>query len=104
MRLQVLHVPDCPNAVALTTRLALLLGGHDRIEQQVIHDQDEAAAAGMSGSPTLLLDGIDPFAAVAGRPPGLSCRLYLDENGALAGAPSLVQLRAAITWKGPGNA
>jgi len=103
MRLQVLHVPGCPNAVALTTRLAQLLGGRDRVEQQVICDENEAAAAGMSGSPTLLLDGIDPF-AVARRPPGLSCRLYLDENGALAGAPSLVQLRAAITRKGAGNA
>jgi len=103
MRLQVLHVPGCPNAVALTTRLGQLLGSRDRVEQLVIRDQDEAAAAGMSGSPTLLLDGIDPF-AVAGRPSGLACRLYLDENGALAGAPSLVQLRAALTGKGPGNA
>lgn len=102
MRLQVLHVPGCPGAAALTTRLAQLLTGRARVEQQVIRDQDEAAAAGMSGSPTLLLDGIDPFAV--GQPPILSCRLYLDENGALAGAPSLARLRAALARKGPGKA
>ncbi|MGH3303223.1 MAG: hypothetical protein ACRDOK_16390 [Streptosporangiaceae bacterium] len=103
MKLQVLHVPGCPNAVALTTRPAQLLTGRSRVELQVIRDQDEAAAAGMSGSPTLLLDGTDPL-AVGGQLPSLSCRLYPDENGALTGAPSLAQLRAALARKGPDSA
>jgi hypothetical protein len=49
----------------------------------------------MNGSPTLLIDGVDPF----GRPglrPSLSCRLYPDENGSLSGAPSVTQLRQVL--------
>jgi hypothetical protein len=105
MRLQVVHVPDCPGAAELTARLGLLLSGSGsaRIEQQVVNDLDQAAALRMIGSPTLLIDGIDPFAP-AGQPPSLSCRLYRDENGTLSGSPSLAQLREALAMKGPGNA
>jgi hypothetical protein len=49
----------------------------------------------MHGSPTLLIDGADPFAE-PGQPPSMSCRLYRDENGQLSRAPSLGQLRQAI--------
>jgi Alkylmercury lyase len=49
----------------------------------------------MHGSPTLLIDGVDPFAE-AGQAPSMSCRLYRDENGQLSGAPSIGQLRQAI--------
>ena len=40
----------------------------------------EAAEAGMRGSPTLLINGVDPFAA-PGQAPGLACRLYRDAAG-----------------------
>ena len=49
----------------------------------------------MAGSPTLLINGADPF-AVPGQVPGLSCRLYRDAAGRLAGAPSLEDLRRAL--------
>jgi hypothetical protein len=95
MRLVVLHVPGCPNAPALAARVAELVAGRARVEQRVVHDDREAADLGMRGSPTLLVDGIDPFAR-ADQPPSLSCRLYRDEAGALAGAPSLAQLREVL--------
>lgn len=97
MKLKVLHVSDCPNAAALIDRLDRVVAGRTdvAIEQQVIHDEAEAAACGMTGSPTLLLDGLDPFAA-AGRRPSLSCRLYVDETGTRSGVPSLGQLRFAL--------
>jgi hypothetical protein len=95
MRLQILHVPDCPGAATLTTHLTQLAGGRADVEQQVVSDLDQATALGMTGSPTLLIDGADPF-AVAGVPPSLSCRLYRDENSAIARAPSLAQLRAVF--------
>ena len=62
---------------------------------QVISDEGEAARWGMHGSPTLLIDGADPFAE-RGQTPSMSCRLYRDENGQLSGAPSVGQLRQAI--------
>jgi Alkylmercury lyase len=61
----------------------------------VISDDGEAARLGLHGSPTLLIDGVDPFAE-PGQPPTLSCRLYRDERGELSGAPSVGQLREAI--------
>ena len=95
MRLQVLQVAGCPGAVTLTARLAQLVSGRTAVEQQVVSDLDQATTLRMTGSPTLLIDGVDPF-PVAGQPPSLSCRLYLDEIGAVSRAPSLAQLRTAL--------
>jgi len=99
MRLQVLHVPDCPNTGVLTARLDGLLTGRGDVvvEYEVIRDEREAAARGMTGSPTLLIDGTDPFGA--GRAPSMSCRVYFDESGAVAGAPSEAELREALASK-----
>ena len=58
-------------------------------------DEREAAQAGMCGSPTLLIDGVDPFAA-PGQAPGLACRLYRDAAGRPAGAPTVEALRRAL--------
>ena len=55
----------------------------------------EAAEAGMHGSPTLLVDGVDPFAA-PGQPPSLSCRLYRDAAGRADGAPPVDALRRVL--------
>ena len=98
MRLQILHVPDCPNAHVLTSRLGRLLAGRPDVvvEHRVIRDERDAAGWGMTGSPTLLIDGVDPF-AVPGRSPSISCRLYAGDAGALAGAPSIAQLRRVLT-------
>jgi hypothetical protein len=101
MKLEVLHVPGCPNTAVLTERLDQLIveRGEVVLEQRVIRDQSEAAARGMTGSPTLLVDGVDPF-AVAGLAPSVSCRLYLDEHGVSSGAPTVAQLRAALAGAG----
>ena len=97
MHLTVLAMPGCPNAPVLRDRLAAILD--DRagasVSRQVISDETEAARWGMHGSPTFLIDGVDPFAE-PGQPPSLSCRLYRDEHGRTSGAPSVGQLRQAI--------
>ncbi len=98
MHLTVLAVPDCPNAPVLNDRLAAVVDGRAGVEVslEVICDEGEAARRGMHGSPTLLIDGVDPFAE-PGQAPSMSCRLYRDENGQPSGAPSPGQLRQAIT-------
>ena len=96
MRLEVLHVADCPNTAVLTERLAILIARRSDVTlvHRLIRDEAAALAHGMTGSPTLLVEGIDPFAA--GHPASLSCRLYTDESGTVSGAPSLTQLRAVL--------
>jgi hypothetical protein len=105
MKLQILHVPDCPNAAVLAARLDEVLTGRVdvAVEQVDVADQDEAAALGMTGSPTLLVDGNDPF-AVPGVSASMSCRLYVDETGAVSGAPSVAQLRAVVVGHRPTTA
>jgi hypothetical protein len=98
MKLTLLTVPDCPNAAAFEQRLAAALAAYPGIgvHRREISDDQAAAEAGMHGSPTLLIDGIDPFAS-PGQPPSLSCRLYRDAAGHLAPAPSAEALRQVLS-------
>jgi Alkylmercury lyase len=97
VHLTVLAVPDCPNVNLLEQRLAEALERRDvTVSRHVISDQDEAARRGMHGSPTILVDGIDPFAE-PGLPASVSCRLYRDRRGRAEGTPSVRQLRHAIS-------
>ena len=98
MKLTLLTVPSCPHAAAFEERLAAALAGHRGavVHRREVADERAAAEAGMHGSPTLLIDGADPFAR-PGEPPSLSCRLYRDEASRPAGAPSVQALRKALT-------
>jgi hypothetical protein len=97
MELTLLTVPACPNAAAFEARLAAALAGRLDVvvRRREITDEREAAQAGMHGSPTLLINGADPFAG-PGQAPGLSCRLYRDTAGRPAGAPPAEALRRAL--------
>lgn len=97
-----MHVLECPGAKALETRLAPLLAARPdiQVERQVVTTEDEARRVGMTGSPTILADGADLFAR-PGQQPSLSCRLYRDEHGHLGPAPTLVQLREALSAAAP---
>ena len=66
-----------------------------RLVRHVIRNEADASRLGMHGSPTLLINGVDPFAA-PGTPASLSCRVYRDETGQSRGAPSLAALRMAL--------
>jgi len=97
MELMLLTVPDCPNAAGFEQRLALALAGRPDavVRRREVADEREAVQAGMHGSPTLLINGVDPF-AVPGQVPGLACRLYRDAAGRAAGAPTAAALRRAL--------
>lgn len=96
MRITVLTVPDCPNAtLAYEWITAALAGRKAEVELVDVHDQAQAAEYGMTGSPTILLDGVDPFAP-EGAVPSVSCRLYRDADGTVSGAPSEAALRQVL--------
>ena len=101
MRIDVLTVPDCPNAPVLLERLEHVLHGRadTHVHHRVIADLDQAKRFGMHGSPTALIDGLDPF-ATPGTSPSMSCRLYRDQDGHASGAPSTADLRRVLGLDG----
>jgi hypothetical protein len=97
MELMVLAVPGCPNVATLEQRLGEALAGRPAttVTRRVIADADEAARWGMTGSPTLLVNGRDPF-AVSGASPAMACRMYRNADGSVDYAPTAEALRDAL--------
>jgi hypothetical protein len=95
MQVELLYVEDCPNWEKTDRRLRDLAAAMGfTIRRHVVASPEQAEAYGMRGSPTILVDGADPFAR-ADQPPSLSCRLYQTPEG-LAGAPTVEQLREVL--------
>lgn len=94
--LEVLHVPDCPNLPPLLARLREVTDLS--VAAREIRTTAEAVATGMAGSPTLLVNGRDPFGPADGSACecGVACRIYRDEHGRPVPVPSIAQLRAAL--------
>jgi hypothetical protein len=99
---EVLTVTDCPHREMALDRVRQAL---DRVgasqvvvTERVIDDPELAAAAGMHGSPTVLIDGHDPFTA-AGIEASVSCRLFPTASG-FDGAPTVEDLVAALSQPG----
>jgi len=95
MELTVLSIAGCPNTKLLAERLEALGVAADAVAWTTVAGGDEAERLGMRGSPTLLVDGVDPFTAPAASG-ALSCRLYPSRDGRAEGAPSLDALREAL--------
>lgn len=65
MHLEILQVPDCPNVQLLEQRIEHVLAEESidwELRHVIVDDPRSARLAGMTGSPTLLVDGRDPFA------------------------------------------
>lgn len=72
------------------------------VDYERIDSPEEADVFGFRGSPTVLVDGADPFCDEH-TPVGLACRFYETEQG-LAGSPTLSQLRQAVESNDSGYA
>lgn len=96
MNIVVQYFDGCPNWQTTARHLSRLVdeGLEATVDYELIDSHEEAEMRGFRGSPTVLIDGIDPFSNVDG-PGGLSCRVYHTEAG-LAGSPTIDQLRTAI--------
>ena len=95
MEVTLLYFDDCPNwqdTDRMLTRLATEFG-YDLTYQRVT-THEEAAQVGFRGSPTVLIEGVDPFAD-SHAPTGLSCRVYATPEG-LRGSPTEEMLRRAL--------
>ncbi|MEV5011641.1 hypothetical protein AB0K74_18275 [Streptomyces sp. NPDC056159] len=98
MEIEVFVVPGCPNQQLAEEQLREALDGAglsgETFTTRVITDQAEAERSGFTGSPTILINGRDPFAE-PGSSPSVACRIYRTPRG-LAGAPGVDQLRQAL--------
>ncbi len=97
MNITLQYFDHCPNWNTTSRYLIELieeLGFEIEIGYQLIETPEAAAEHHFRGSPTVLIDGVDPFAN-PDAPFGLSCRIYLTDEGT-AGSPSRAQLRAAL--------
>jgi hypothetical protein len=95
MRVELMYFEDCPNWKRVDERLLTLAterGLH--VKRRLVRTQEEAEALGFRGSPTILVDGRDPFAN-GDEPFGLACRVYDTPDGS-AGSPTFEQLQSAL--------
>ena len=93
MEIRIQYFDGCPNwkdAQEALSRLA----PDAHITLQAVETSEEAQRVGFRGSPTILVDGTDPWADM-NAPVGLSCRVFQTETG-LAGLPSKTQLEQAL--------
>jgi len=95
MEITLQYFDDCPNWMVAEDRLRQALAQVGRadhpIRRQRVETPDEAEEVDFCGSPTILVDGVDPFADPIG-PAGYACRVYDGDT-----APTIAQLRAALT-------
>ena len=87
-----LAVADCPHVALARERIAAALerlGRGAETTERLVAREEDAVRLGFRGSPTILIDGTDPFPADGN--PGLACRLYRTEHG-MQGAPTVDQL------------
>ena len=92
----VLYFDGCPNWEVADQRLKQLqpeIGF--TLQYAKVGTPEEAERTSFRGSPTVLVDGTDPF-ATGDEPTGLACRVYTTPDGQ-QGSPTLEQLRAVIS-------
>lgn len=98
MKIDVLHIDDCPNWVEAAERVRAALDsvglGDTEIGFLQVATSEEAALVPFAGSPTILIDGSDAFPDAA-LTSTVSCRVYRVGTG-FAGVPTIEQLRDAI--------
>ena len=96
VKLTLLYFDGCPHwqdADRLLVEIATELDDIE-VERRIVDTPRLAEAANFRGSPTVLIDGADPFAD-SDSPVGLSCRIYRTPDGP-AGAPTKRQLLTEI--------
>lgn len=97
MNVTLLYFKGCPNWMVADAHLKVLAAERPdlTVTHLLVETPAEADRVGFLGSPSIQVDGVDVFAG-PGSQVGLTCRRYPTPDG-FAGAPTLDQLRAALT-------
>lgn len=99
MRVELFYFDDCPNWKVADERLreAVRTVGRDDItvRRRKVETPAHAEAVRFAGSPTIRINGEDPF-ATGDEQVGLACRLYRTPEG-LGGSPTVGQFVEALS-------
>ena len=94
MDVRVVYFDGCPHWEVAEQRLRTALEqvgrGGQRINRDVVATPEDAERLGFIGSPTILVDGLDPFATGCEQH-ALACRVFSTPEGR-AGSPTVEQL------------
>lgn len=95
MRVTLQYFDGCPNWKTTDAHLRRLSTDHEiEVDYELIDSIEMAEEAQFRGSPTVLIEGVDPFAKEEA-PVGLACRIYQTDHGP-SGSPTLSQLQDVI--------
>ena len=97
MDIVIRYFDGCPHWATARERLeeALLAEGLSAgIHLETVSSPEQAERVKFKGSPTILIDGRDPFPGEDGW--GFTCRVYETEAGA-EGSPSVAQIRGILS-------
>ncbi|GAA1784458.1 thioredoxin family protein [Agromyces lapidis] len=96
MEITLQYFDGCPNWKTADARLTELISGRRdlTLRRELVATAEQAERIGFRGSPSILVDGVDPFAD-PNAPVGLACRIYATPAGP-AGAPTTAQLREVL--------
>lgn len=98
MGVQLLYFDGCPHWTLAQERLRSALakvGRDDEIAHVLVDTPEDAERLGFVGSPTILVDGRDPF-ATGPEQPALACRVFSTPNGR-EGSPTVEQLMEVLS-------
>lgn len=94
MEVQLVYFDGCPHWSVAEERLRSALTRVGREDEKIRHvlvaTSEDAESLGFIGSPTILVDGLDPF-AIGGEQPALACRVFSTPEGR-DGSPTVEQL------------
>ena len=94
MEVRLLYFDGCPNWVVAEERLRSALAEVDHGDEPIlrvrVETTEHAERLDFIGSPTILIDGTDPFASGTEQP-ALACRVFTTPDGR-DGSPTVAQL------------
>ena len=98
MRVELLHIDECPHSAEARGRVEAALAGLGHgdvaVHLRLLQSAAESLGTGFAGSPTITVDGADIFPGGAPAS-GLACRMYQTPTG-YAGLPTVDQLTEAL--------
>ncbi len=103
LTVELLWWEGCPSTERALTELREALdelGLPGDVAMREIRTDAEAEAAAFTGSPTILIDGVELMAALGkggdAEPAGLNCRVYVRRDGRVSPTPDPEDLREAL--------